>query len=322
MRSAPWLRPGLSLLVLLGAISPVSASPAGTELRWSRGPGTERCIDEPGLRARLDQLLGGAPLEPAAAARIIAGRVDIHSPGFRAIITVTDDLGDIIGRRELVELGPDCSKLDDKLSLVIALLIDPEARSQRLPEAPATDREDPLVAERPHESWSFGFGVSGVTTVGLLPHANLGAQASLTVAPPRLPAFVMSAAAWQPETVKTIAGDGRFTLAGAGVAACVQIARIRRVNVETCLGSQAHRMTASGARFDANQHRVEWMLRALAEVGVIVPLSSRISATLHGMATVAVSRPRFTYVDGVMDRTVYHVPLMATGIRLGLALQL
>jgi hypothetical protein len=105
-------------------------------LNWVRLQGAEACISAPKLAALVEQRIGRPVLQtPTHADLSIEAHVGPQpSGGFIVVVTVHGRDGAKIGQRELrVAQGP-CSQLDRPASLIISLIIDPDAAGPGLME--------------------------------------------------------------------------------------------------------------------------------------------------------------------------------------------
>jgi hypothetical protein len=161
----------LAVLVLLPATA--AADPA--DIGWVRAAGAERCPDAEALRDEVGRRLGRAPDPAPNAIEVVASRA---APRWAATVYLRGPTGDLLGERTLEALGDDCSQLVEATSLVVALMIDPEAALR--PPAPANTppiaarRERPArrPAARPATRVEVSLGVAGA--LGVLPSAAVG----------------------------------------------------------------------------------------------------------------------------------------------------
>jgi hypothetical protein len=103
-------------------------------LSWVRLPDAEDCIGAAELAALVEQRIGRPVLQaPSRAQTSIEGRVAADGEdGWLAVIDVADRRGALVGRRELRVRGEPCSALDRPVSLIISVLIDPNAAGPAL----------------------------------------------------------------------------------------------------------------------------------------------------------------------------------------------
>jgi len=305
-------------------VSPPAGEPTTHPVRWTREAGATSCIAEVDLVAGVEQRLGRALTGDRAMARVIEGRVEPTAGGYRARIVVLDERGAALGERELVEDSPDCRKLDDKLTLVIALAIDPDAVTRQrgtLPSRVRASRTIPVVPSAP-ERWALALGVSGAAALGVLPGLGIGGRLSFTIDPPAVPPFVIAASGWAPDRETLAAGGSRFTRFGLGARMCPRLRAGGRLGAGLCGGVEVERMTATGFGFDTNQRAVDWIVSVAAEAVVTARLGNRWSADLGIGGWVPLIRPRIVYTDGTKTPTVYQPAAVAAVLQLGITVAL
>ncbi|MEW5743459.1 MAG: hypothetical protein AB1938_31400 [Myxococcota bacterium] len=120
----------LALLLLL------NAGPTTWGLRWAAPPECRQAADV--SRAVEDKL--HRPVFGAEPAVLVDGVVERFEGDWRARISLVDAQGTVLGTREVTSRESACASLDDKVTLVVALLIDPSAAlgpPPVLPPAPA-----------------------------------------------------------------------------------------------------------------------------------------------------------------------------------------
>jgi len=315
-------------LILLGAtfIAIPRTSVAGPkipELRWTRESGAEACIDEPNLADRVEQRLGRALRIMENPARVIVGTIERTPGGYRARIVTHDDRGEL-GERELNEQSADCRALDDKLSLVIALAIDSNAVDRELVSAETAVTPAPAQTQvaSPTRAWGFALGVSGFGALGILPGLGLGGRLSFLIDPPSLPAIVVATTAWVPDREEVMAGGGRFTLAGGGVAACPNMWRRPTIGIAACGGVEVARMTATGYDFESNRQAIDWLAFVTGEAVLTIPLPGPFSLGIGLGGWLPLVRPRFVYTAGASMREVYQPSVIGGMLRVGIAVRL
>lgn len=322
--------------IALSVPATVLAAPAAHELHWTRGPGAEQCIDQASLGAAVEVRLG-RPLHAGDGPidRVIEGRVDpIATGGYRVRISVEDDQRASVGERELVDPSADCRDLDDKLVLVIALIVDPD-RGAGLPGSPTPPppTPEPAAATPAKQVPTIGrtvepprasvvLGASGETVIGVVPGLDVLGQLSLTVDPASLPAIAISLGKWADAQQVVAAGGVRFTAISAGASVCPGLGTYRGIKTMICLGGEVVRLGASGFDFDANDQRTEWIIDVTGEVGVTIPIRGRWSATAGIGSWLQLDRPRFVYTDGSSTRAIFQSSVVAGVGRIGLGVRL
>jgi len=126
------------------------ASEPRAKLSYGREAGAERCPDESVVRGAVAARLGYDPFNASAEARktitvVVVGSPRGQAPGLIARLVLTDDNGEIGGRRELKARGTDCTALADAVVLAISLAIDPLRFVEGPP--PEATRQLPAVAQ-------------------------------------------------------------------------------------------------------------------------------------------------------------------------------
>ncbi|MBA3454017.1 MAG: hypothetical protein H0T42_13060 [Deltaproteobacteria bacterium] len=310
-----WL--AIAVMYIASSATSALAAPAPHALRWVRAPGAESCIDRDALVAAVELRLGHALGDGGAAVRTIDGRVEPSGDGFRATLVVRDERSESIGERDLAATG-DCRQLDEKLVLVLSLIVDASAAGEPPPTPPP--RVTPPVAT-PERPWRAGLAVSGTYAIGALPGVALGGDLRVEVAPPRWPVLVASAGGWVPDRVPVAAGTSRFAAVGAGLVACPQVA-FGATQVRACGGGELVRVEASGMGFALNRSVVEWVVFARVEAEVVRELTARFGVVAGVGIWIPLIRPRFVYSDGAEVREIYDTPAAAGVVRLGVRVAL
>jgi hypothetical protein len=95
-------------------------------LAWSRAEGTEACLSESELAARVRGRLGREPFDDRAE-RTIEGQVGLGPDGFIAKLVIRAPDSSVLGRRTIETRGPDCAPLGQAVTLAVVLAIDPNA---------------------------------------------------------------------------------------------------------------------------------------------------------------------------------------------------
>ena len=217
-----------------------SADSLAYRVQWTRAPGAEACIETPALVAGVEARLG-RPLGVAGTdARVVDGSVERTATGFHARILVNDERGVRLGERELDEPSADCRVLDPKLTLVIALAIDPDAVARQAA-APAVVVKPPPTAAitvartiampASRTPWHVELGVFGIGALGVMPGAGAAGGVTVAVDAPRVPPIVASLSAWLPDRTTVDAGGSRFTRIGGGLEICPSLLARGRVEL-------------------------------------------------------------------------------------------
>jgi len=333
------VRRAVALLTALGWL--VRAAPGRADevpvtaaLEWHRGPGAEGCIDREALALRVDRQLG----RPAVVAEsrgdvAIDGRVERApaGPGYVAHVTAARD-GSPLGVRDLGTDRADCAALEDSVTLVVALLIDPEhALAPRAEPAPppsppaplpvgeggasvapgAPERDVPPVTRR--TPWRAELAASGVLLVGLMPSPAPGFGAAVSLLPPSVLSVEVGAAWFSNESTGSAAGGGSFGLVEGTLDVCPTLGRWSRLLLEACGGVGAGAMTAQGFGFSHLESHAQAMVALDAGARATVHLAGPLLAFAGIRALVPLVRPDFVYADGTGKTPLIYQPAAVGG---------
>ena len=286
------------------------AEPRTSSLSWVRLPGAEACIGSRALAIAVERRLQREVfVPPARAAVAVEGRIERSSApaGFRAVITVSNEAGVELGRREIQGASPSCAAMDDDLALVLAVMLDPEAAlAPPLPEAkappspapppprrrveprgaPVTMGETPMPpAPRP---WRISLQAGGEAMMGLLPRVSGGVLIRSHLEPPNFSAFEIGGVLFPAVTAAQGGAGASFQLAEAFVNVCPLTLRAFEAVLSACAGVQLGGIHATGfglavgteqeqALFDVAlegrvRRRLVGPLVAAAGLGLAIPL--------------------------------------------------
>jgi hypothetical protein len=192
----------LAVLALAGSTSAAAqdmsttAAPRTAALSWVRLPGAEACPTTQAVAQAAETILGHAVFVSASSADlVIEGRVEPRAEGgFRATLAVDDAGGASLGER-IVEAEGACGALLDPLSIVLAILVDPDATLAERAEEPDPDPEVvietrvvtervevPVLVQAPR--WRLDVDLGAVLSLGLTPFVAPGGHASFFLTPP------------------------------------------------------------------------------------------------------------------------------------------
>ncbi|MEO6777244.1 MAG: hypothetical protein ABI467_30225 [Kofleriaceae bacterium] len=269
-------------------------------LRWIRADGAATCIADRTLAAALNARLGG-PADHGRTRIVIDGDIAPGEAGWTAVIRTTDDHGVVLGRRELREQGGDCHAIDDKLVLVIAMIIDPDL----LEAAP------PRPALAPREPWRFGAGAAVLAARGLLPGFGFGTAVVALIEPPQAWPIEVGATLWPRDRADAGPGGARLLQLTGGVAVCPRLGASRIGAISACAGVQAGELRARGFGYTRNELQHEWVADGTLELRLDWRLGRAAGARLGVGAWLPVSRPRFVFHDAGTDVMVYQPAIVA-----------
>jgi hypothetical protein len=258
-----------------------------SSLSWLRAPGGEGCIGSLELARLVEARLGRAVFaSPSHAVLAVEGRVNREDAPdgerYRATITVTRLDGSTVGTRELTTRGPSCRELDEGVAMIIALLIDPEAKEFAAEsKAPEPLRAETLPPPAAAPRRDIELGVGPLASLGLLPGVSFGVVGSVHLSLTPVWSVLAEGGATFPqsrvELEKRLSFDDFFG-AALGCGALLQ----GPTRFDLCAGGAFDHLTVSGngARDDASLGSVlagATLARALGElVGVSVDLRAAV----------------------------------------------
>ena len=178
------------LVVAVVASRRAAAADVTYSLGWTRMPGAESCIVGGTLARGAEALLGrSAWVAPSAADVQIEGYVEKSAAGWHAHLVLVDAKGVVLGQRDVANEESACASLDQPLTLMLALILDPRLLIASEPGAapsppppvatpvalaPAPPITTPPAASKADDVWrgeaQLGFAVAG----GLLPGIATG----------------------------------------------------------------------------------------------------------------------------------------------------
>jgi hypothetical protein len=324
-------------LVCLAAV--LFALPASAQdgrrfaLRWTAESDAAGCQDN-GLAQAVEQRLGRPVFDrPESAQWLIDARVSRAGPeaAWRAIVTLQDRQGNVLGSREIESEAFECSDLRDSMTLVIALMIDPEgshpvaaARSEPPPAPPA----ESTLLPSPAPAWSVSAEIAALVASGLLPSAPPGVAVRTIVAVDPRWSIELYAGAFLPGNVAVQPGvSADFSFVLSGLAGC---RRLLQTGLESalhlCAGLEGGALGSHGKGFDAAEAHTVPTLDVVAQAHWIAPLGgSGLALRLAAALNVALARDRFEYEEGGAGGakpTIYQRPALAESGELGLVVVL
>ncbi len=311
--------------------SPARADEAKTSsLAWVRMPGSESCVPSQDLARAVEARLGRDVFVPTSRADLsIEGRVEPlpGRKGHRAVILVRGGNGETLGERTIEDKDPTCARLTEPLSLVIALMIDPEAASrprkeETLPPAPSPPPPPPsppppppapsperrIEPARPHRDMlRFEGTVISTVVTGLTPGAAVGFGGAGLLQLPRIPVALRGAGSiYVPVTAERNGVSSAFDLGLLSGYVCPTTYLGERVRLLGCIGSMVGvaRARAVAPSVSDDDYRPMWniALEGRAAVQIVGPLVLAASAG----AAVAVFRKDLRLERAPGDAVVVH----------------
>ena len=252
-----------------------------SSLSWVRLEGSEGCIATNTLAQAVEERLKRKVFVSASQADVsVEGHIEQTkngpTPEWRAVLTIRDAHGGLIGTREINRAASTCTALDDAIVFVVSVLIDPDAalretKSAPTPPAPpvaqqpptqtqtrqtrqtqhVVRREEVLVPATPSKPWRFEATAGGGLSLGLLPNVEPGVTAAIFLEPPGFWGIELSGTYW---ALGSVAADRNassdVSLAYGGVALCPFHLESGRYSYRGCLGVEVGSLQSQGKGFD------------------------------------------------------------------------
>ncbi len=316
-------------------------------LGWTRMPGAETCVAAGALARAVEARLGHPAWAPASAAKVsIEGYVEKRSDGvgWRAHVELTDERGTQLGQRDVTSQEVDCAALEQPLTLVLALIIDPrllldpdptivppislpvQSRAEPgrdvSPIGGPTERPAPRAQETPAAIPGRGEIHAGVAVAaGLLP----GVAAGITLNE-ALPLGSWSAelggTLFLPREIAAESGRGAtFSLLALAARACPLELRDTKSLLRACGGAAGGVIVAQGFGFDQPDRAQRPAFFALASVEGAVRVAGPVWAGVRLEGLVPLVREEFTYRSRTGgDSELFQMSVVAgtAGVSLGL----
>lgn len=365
-RRAPGLRlavtlsivPGLTLAQTPGASPlpkppdalPLTPSPPGPDaarasvaLRWDGAGAPEGCLGEEILVARIEDFLGRRAFD-AASPRLLRVRVEPTAEArLRAVVTVGDNQGGILGEREIVTEDASCEALEEPLVLAIALLADadlgvdparrpaPEPPPPPEPEAPEDDPAElapdvtALVVAappRPPDPWRAELDASVAAVDGLLPSFGFGAELGFFVDPPWSMPLRARVAGWAPQReALEPRGNIDFRAGIAGLMLCPLSERSSTLGVDVCAGADLVAQHAESQGLEGARASTQWFAQGALALRAVAELPGPWYATLSAGLGAPIRPPAFVYYSDGERTSVYQAPEGVLHVTLGLGVR-
>lgn len=257
-------------------------------LTVQHGVGAEACLGEPRLKRNVERRLRRRVFaEPAEAQLRFTVSYEQRGDRIEARVDVSSSDGTPRGSRSLVTEGH-CSKLDDSLSLSVALLADqppePEPLLTPAPEAapppPSPPPPPPLrVAptaivipddvSAPREPWHVAVGAAFQGTWGVLPGVTPGASVLVTVLPPHVMPLTVAGEMFTTRTAeRDSSSGGRFRLLRVALSLCPRLLQRPGRDLALCFGQKVGWLRVDGFGFDHDlrERRLSYALHLGGEV--------------------------------------------------------
>jgi hypothetical protein len=318
----------VAALAVAPRVARAEPAPRTSSLGWVRLPGAEACIGSRALAIAVERRLQREVfVSPSRAAVAIEGRVERSSapPGFRAVITVSNEAGVELGNREIRSAATSCAAMNDDLALVIAVMIDPEAAlspplpaaKTRPPAPPPQKGVEPPRAPAP-PSWRVSLQAGGEVMLGLLPRVSGGVLIRSHIEPPRFLAFEVGGVLFPAVTAEQGTAGASFQLAEGFVSVCPLTLHAFGAALSACAGVQVgaiHAFALGVAGTSADEALFNVALEGRVRRRFVGPLVASAGLGL----VVPVLRERFSY--GAQGTDVFEMAPVAGAVDLSLGVE-
>lgn len=291
-----------------------------SSLSWLRMSGGESCIATQALARSVEERLGRRVFVSAAEADVsVEGRIEKRGAGWHSVITIRDGKGEVLGTRELDRPDGACAAMNEPLALVIAVMIDPEAKlttsssppplpppaappsrpAPALAPAPAAPVSDTDAAKRApaKEPWRFQGDAVGTITSGIAPAVDAGGSIAGTLFLPNgIPIGLRGyGSLFLPTKATQENARASFDLFYLGSAICPTLRR-PSATLMLCFGGhlgvlRSHPETQGRGIDD----KTEGIWNAVSEARITVPLFAPLALTGGLSAVLPLVRPAFRY---------------------------
>lgn len=321
---APRRRVIVALLALAGVAcwgldvaSARAEGPRTAALAWTRAQGAETCADVQAVARAVDARLGREVfVSPAHAELFVDGNISREQDRWHVRVAMHDAQGNDLGTREFdeaVSADAGCEQLSPSITLVLSLMIDPEAEARvaareaaGTPTPAPTPAAAPVAAPAPvsppapreEPSTQFSLGAGALLGAGFLPRASIGAALRFGVNFPGISYFTLEARLVPAMTLNGDSGtSASVSRSTAFLAICPITLGPAAVRVRACAGVEAGLTNSVGVGFDTNTRKLNFASSALLRGTVAIRLYENLVLDLGVTGGVALTRPRFTATD-------------------------
>ncbi|MBS2015911.1 MAG: hypothetical protein JST00_23690 [Deltaproteobacteria bacterium] len=317
-----------------------SAGRRTSSLAWARLEGAEACIATSALAQSVEARLGRKVFVSASDADITIegtiGRAPKGAPGFRAQLRVTAKDGSVLGTRDVETRSSSCDAIDEKLSLVVSVLVDPDAAGAPPPEPPPPppptiiERERVIVVHdarepppKPREPWRFELTLALMGTVGLQPDVGVAFAPSVVLTPPGfwgIRAGGGLAASTSARAEEGATADASF--AHGSLALCPFASRGGRLEALACAGAVVGALRARGIGFDTSATTSSVVAGPVVTGRVSVALLGPLVASLALELVVPIAHAEIGYRTAAGGNALFRTAPVGAMAELGLGVNL
>ena len=246
--------------------------------------------------------------------------------------------GKVLGSREVQTRSTHCDAIDEKLSLVVSVLIDPDGdagvREADEP-PPAALPVPPTVVERERvvvvhdapppapQRLRFELAVAAGGLAGLQPDVGAALVPSVLVAPPHFWPILLSGGIGASTTSDTVRGaNANVSLAYGALALCPLEAERGRVRAMACAGVLVGALRSTGIGFDTTASASSLVAGPVLDGRVTLTIAGPLLALLAVDVVVPISRPEVGYTSPAGESTLFETGAVGAIGSLGLGVKL
>ena len=329
-----WTRSAaLGFIVTSCAVAAAAAESApAVSLEWL-GSGPENgCLGAAGLERAVTASLGRSAAFARSGERRVVVRVEPREEfGWRAVVRVEDREGRLLGERELVSEGAACSRLDEPLAFMVALMIDgdlspalsPEAAATRAPERkPRAERSSASKLRRPESRRSsVALEAALLGALGLLPEPTLGVEAGVELTPWTWLGLHLRATSLLPRSRTVDAAEARFGLYYASLGACPSL-ETGRLRYGPCFGLHGGVVSVVPDGFEAGEADLRQFLAGSFALAALLRTSRGFGLSTRASVLVPYRRERFVYDAEQQRHTLFEMSKLCLLLSIGGAFEL
>ena len=327
----------LAFLVVTAARAEGEGGKRTSSLAWVRLEGAESCIAAPALAQGVERRLGRKVFVSASDAEITVEGTIGRAPkvGFRAQLRVTAKDGTVLGSRDVETRAASCDAIDEKLSLIVSVLIDPDAslgpKETPLAAPPALptviERErvvvvhdEPRPVQRP---WRFELTLAVMGTVGLQPGIGVAFAPSVLLTPPHF--WGVRAGGGIAATTSTDARGGASadaSMAHGSLALCPLATSGGRVEALACGGALIGALRARGIGFDTSTTTSSLVAGPLVVGRASLKIAGPLVASVALDVVVPLAHAEIGYHTASGENALFRTAPVAAMAELGIGVQL
>lgn len=300
-------------------------------------PGADSCIATQALARSVEERLGRHVFVSAAEADVsVEGRIEKRAghPGWHAVITIRDAKGALLGTRELDRPDAACAAMNEPLALVIAVMIDPEAKLSSSPTPlppqppptattaptsppPPPDLPPPVSTQpvapppdtttpQPHakEPWRFQGEALGTVSSGLAPEVAFGGTVAGMLFVPKIPIALRAyASLYVPTKASDDGARASFDLITFGGAICPTLRR-PAIILMLCFGGHLGAIRSHPETQGRDiQDKTGALWNAVSEGRITIPIAAPVALTGGISGVLPLLRPTFGYTRSDTAKT-------------------